>query len=74
MNIQQKTTSDVADIETVVDDNEDPYPPPSQDIGDSRTFEFFIIQSTNFCLNAVLTFFVRKMNGLVDHFTSVLWT
>ena len=32
MNIQQQTTSEVADIETVMADNEDLDPPPSQDI------------------------------------------
>ena len=30
----------------------------SHDIGDSRTFEFFIIHSTKLCLNDVLIFFV----------------
>ena len=42
-------------------------------IGDSLTFEFFSIHWNNFCLNALLTFF-RKMHGLINHFTSVLWT
>ena len=46
----------------------------SRAIGDSRTFEFFIIRSTNLCLNALLTFFVRTMHGLIDHFPFVLWT
>ena len=46
----------------------------SRDIGNSRTFEFFIIYSTNLYLNALLNVFVRTMHGLIDHFTSVLWT
>ena len=33
----------------------------SRAIGDSRTFDFLIMPSTNFCLNALLTFFVRTM-------------
>ena len=45
----------------------------SRAIGDSRTFEFFIIHSTNLCLNALITFFFWTMHGLIDHFTSVLW-
>ena len=45
----------------------------SQTIGDSRTFGFFIIHSTNFSLNASLICFVQKMHGLTDHFTSVVW-
>ena len=32
MNIQQQTTSEVADTETVMSDNEELDPPPSQDI------------------------------------------
>ena len=40
----------------------------SRDIGDSCTFEFFII----LCLNDLLTFFVLTMNVLTDHLTSVL--
>ena len=32
MNIQQQTTSEVANTETVVDDNEELDPPPPQDI------------------------------------------
>ena len=46
----------------------------SRVIGDSRAFYFFIIHSTNLYLNALLNFFVRTMHGLIDHFTSVLWT
>ena len=45
----------------------------SRAIGDSCTFEFFIIRSTNLCLNALPTFFVHRMHGLIDHFTSLLW-
>ena len=45
----------------------------SRSVGDSRTFEFFIIQSTNFCLNDLLKFSFQKMHGLTDHFTSVCW-
>ena len=45
----------------------------SQALGDSLTFVFLIIHSTNFYLNDSLTFFVRTMHGLADHFTSVLW-
>ena len=32
MNIQEQTTSEVADTEIVMADNEDLYPPPPQDI------------------------------------------
>ena len=46
----------------------------SQAIGDSCTFEMFIIQSTSFCLNALLTFFVQTMHGLIEHVTYVLCT
>ena len=46
----------------------------SRAIGDWRTFEFFIVHWTNFCLNALLSFFVRTMHGLIEHFISVLWT
>ena len=45
-----------------------------RDIGDSRTFEIFIIHSTDFCLNSLPTFFVQTMRVLIYHFTSVLWT
>ena len=43
----------------------------SHAIGDSRTFEFFVIHSTNVYLNALQTFFVRTMHGLIDHFIAV---
>ena len=46
----------------------------SRAVGDSRTFEFFIIQSTNFSINSLLTCFVQTMHGLIDHFTAALWT
>ena len=46
----------------------------SQVIGEWCTFEFFIIQSTIFCLNALLTFFVQTMHGLIDHFNAVFLT
>ena len=46
----------------------------SHDIGDSRTFECFIIHSTYFCVNALLNCFSRTMHGLIDHFNSVFWT
>ena len=45
----------------------------SRAIGDSHTFGFFIIQSTNFCLNILLTYFVWTMHGFIDHFISILW-
>ena len=43
----------------------------SRVIGNWCTFEFFIIQSTISCLNALLTFFVLTIHGLIDHFTDV---
>ena len=43
-------------------------------IGDWRTIEFFIIQSTISCLNALLIFLVLTMRVLMDHFTDVLLT
>ena len=46
----------------------------SRAIGDSRKFYFFIVHSTNFCLDALLTCFVRKIHGLIYHVTAVLWT
>ena len=39
VNIQQKTTSEVAYTETVMDDNEELYPPPPQDISNMFAFE-----------------------------------
>ena len=46
----------------------------SRAIGKSRTFEFFIIHPTNFCLNALPPFLIWTMYGLINHFTSVLCT
>ena len=43
-------------------------------IGDWRTFEFFIIQSTISCLNALRIFLVLTMHDLIDHFTDVFLT
>ena len=46
----------------------------SRVIGDSRTFEFFIIQSTVSFLNALQIVLVLTMRGLIDHFTDVFLT
>ena len=46
----------------------------SRAIEDSCTFEFLIIHSNDFYLNALVTFFLQAMHGLIDHFTSLLWT
>ena len=46
----------------------------SRVIGDWRTLEFFIIQSTISFLNALLIFLVLAMRGLIDHFTDVFLT
>ena len=43
-------------------------------IGDWRTFEFFIIESTASFLNGLLIFLVLTMHGLIGHFTDVFLT
>ena len=53
VNIQQQTTSEVANIDTVMDDNEELYPPPPQDI--SNVFEATDLSSSSSSDSATTT-------------------
>ena len=46
MNIQQQTTAEVANIETMMDYNEDIYPPPLQDISNVFSAADLLSQSS----------------------------
>ena len=45
MNIQQQTTLEVADTETVMSDNEDLDPPPPQDISNVFAVTFHLVHN-----------------------------
>ena len=69
MNIQQQTTSEVADTEIVVDDDEELDPPPPQDISNVFAAADLLSQSSYDQLNiSVRLEFPQKINRRTNYY------